>query len=67
MVDEGYALEEECSAKGCGYQAVEQSQYEMLLCLEHLHFEMEWDKADDQNKMDREEYGQFETDKTGSY
>jgi hypothetical protein len=66
---DGYdvAIDEEgnelgCSQAGCHNPAIEQEYFDIDLCPDHLKQEIEWDRADQQNKADREEYGQFETD-----
>jgi len=46
----------------CEQPALDQDRYEGNLCPTHFGDAVEWDKADDQNKANREEYGQFETD-----
>jgi hypothetical protein len=53
-----------CSTSLCGRWAVEQDHFDTELCEEHLKDELDWDRADDQNKSDREEYGQYETDRS---
>jgi hypothetical protein len=53
-----------CSASMCGRWAIDQDHYDIELCEEHLRYEVEWDRADNQNKADREEYGQYETDRS---
>jgi len=47
MIDAPMYLDEECSHKGCGQQAVEQDYYETDLCPDHVKYEMEWDRADE--------------------
>ena len=51
-----------CSQPRCTRIAIEQDHYDIDLCPTHLKEEAEWDRADNQNKADREEYGQYETD-----
>jgi hypothetical protein len=53
-----------CSTKGCGMTAVEQDHFDTELCEEHLKDELDWDQADRANESDREEYGQYETDRS---
>ncbi len=55
MIDEAVYLDEVCSHKGCGQQAVEQDYYEMDLCADHVKYEMEWDRADEGWKRGQEE------------
>jgi hypothetical protein len=52
----------DCSTKGCNQPSIEQDHYNQDMCPDHLKEELEWDMADNQNKADREEYGQYETD-----
>jgi hypothetical protein len=62
---DGQGNELTCSMDACNRQAIEQYHYEASdLCPDHLKEELEWDMADDQNKADREEYGQYETDRS---
>ena len=44
--DDHNYLDEECSEKGCGYQAIEQDWFETPLCAAHLKKELAWDQAD---------------------
>jgi hypothetical protein len=53
-----------CSQPDCHNPAVEQAHYDIDLCPDHLKDEVQWDQADNQNKSDREEYGQYETDRS---
>jgi len=55
MIDDPVYLDVECSHKGCGQQAVEQDYYDMDLCADHVKWEMEWDRADEDWKREGEE------------
>ncbi len=44
-LDHNY-LDEDCSNRDCGYQAIEQDWCPIPLCLDHLREEIEWDRAD---------------------
>ena len=45
MGDHNY-LDEACTNKDCGLQAIEQFWYEKPLCADHLKEELEMDRAD---------------------
>jgi hypothetical protein len=53
-----------CSQPRCHQLAIEQDNYDIDLCPDHLKDEMQWDQADTANDADREEYGQYETDRS---
>ncbi len=48
--DDHIYLDEACSGRYCGLQAVEQFWYKEPLCADHLGEEIQWDRAD----MERE-------------
>ena len=50
-----------CGEPGCPEYAVGRVG-DCAGCQDHVAEWREWDRADDQNKVDREEYGQYETD-----
>ena len=39
-------LDEYCSERGCGYQAVDQDFYDAYLCPTHLKEAVEWDRGE---------------------
>ena len=39
-------LDELCSERGCGYQAVDQDFYDDDLCADHLKEAVEWDRGE---------------------
>jgi hypothetical protein len=47
----------------CGDAAVIQDLFELDLCIEHFEHAAK-EEADNQNKPDHEEYGQYETDRS---
>jgi hypothetical protein len=61
---DGHGEELVCSASMCGRWAMEQDHFDTELCEEHLKDELDWDRADNANDADREEYGQYETDRS---
>ena len=53
-----------CSTSMCGRAAVEQDSFDIELCEEHLKDELDWNAAEAANDVEREEYGQYETDRS---
>ena len=53
-----------CSTSMCGRWAIEQDSFDIELCEEHLKDELDWNHAEAANDAEREEYGQYETDRS---